>query len=61
MLLLMNDGKTYRGISNFIGCSERTVVHWCVHGDLIIWNLSGDGREQGNYQKATLAYVQRYY
>lgn len=28
MLLLMNDGKTYREISNFIGCSERTVVHW---------------------------------
>ena len=58
MLLLMNDGKTYRGISNFIGCSERTVVYWCVHGDPDNLESLRDGREQGNYQKATLAYVQ---
>lgn len=58
MLLLMNDGKTYREISNFIGCSERTVVHWCVHGDPDNLESLRDGREQGNYQKVTPAYIQ---
>jgi hypothetical protein len=33
MLLLMNDGKTYQEITDFIGCSYRTVAYWCVHGD----------------------------
>lgn len=26
MLLLMNDGKIYQEISNFLGCSSRTVA-----------------------------------
>src|SRR4028118_328548 len=56
MLLLMNDGKTYREISDFIGCSERTVVYWCVHGDPDNLESLRDGREQGNYQKATSVY-----
>ncbi|MGV0027164.1 helix-turn-helix domain-containing protein [Phormidesmis priestleyi] len=30
MLLLRNDGKTYEAISAFIGCSYRSVAHWCV-------------------------------
>lgn len=58
MLLLMNDGKTYREISKFIGRSERTVVYWCVHGDPDNLESLRDGREQGNYQKATPAYIQ---
>ncbi len=58
MLLLMNDGKTYREISKFIGCSERTVVYWCVHGDPDNLESLRDGREQGNHQKATPAYIQ---
>jgi Transposase and inactivated derivatives len=58
MLLLMNDGKTYREISDFIGCSERTVVYWCVQGDPDNLESLRDGREQGNYQKATLIYIQ---
>jgi len=33
MLLLMNEGKTYEQIASFIGCSQRTVAYWCVHGD----------------------------
>jgi len=32
MLLLRNDGKTYEEIVNFIGCSYRSVAHWCVAG-----------------------------
>ena len=58
MLLLMNDGKTYREISDFIGCSERTVVYWCVQGDPDNLESLRDGREQGNYQKATSVYIQ---
>lgn len=58
MLLLMNDGKTYREIGDFIGCSERTVVYWCVHGDPDNLESVRDGREQGNYQKATSVYIQ---
>ena len=33
MLLLMNDGKTYAEITEFIGCSYRSVAYWCRHGD----------------------------
>ena len=58
MLLLMNDGKTYREISDFIGCSERRVVYWCVQGDPDNLESLQDGREQGNYQKATPIYIQ---
>ena len=30
MLLLMNEGKTYKQIASFLGCSQRTVAYWCV-------------------------------
>jgi len=33
MLLLMNDGKTYQEISDWLGCSYRSVAYWYVHGD----------------------------
>jgi hypothetical protein len=33
MFLLLNDGKTQTEISDFIGCSLKTVAYWCVHGD----------------------------
>jgi len=58
MLLLMNDGKTYDQIAEFIGCSRRTVAYWCGHGDPE--NLEGlrDGRSQGNHRKATQTYIQ---
>jgi transposase len=29
----LNDGKKQREISEFIGCSLKTVAYWCVHGD----------------------------
>lgn len=58
MLLLMNDGKTYREISDFIGCSERTVVYWCVHADPDNLESFRDGRERGNYQKVTPVYIE---
>ena len=30
ILLLMNDGKTYGEISDFLGCAYRSVAYWCV-------------------------------
>lgn len=33
MLLLLNDGKTYQQISEFLGCSYRSVAYWCVQGE----------------------------
>lgn len=58
MLLLMNDGKTYQQISNFLGCSPRTVVYWCVHGDPDNLETLIDKRSKGNYHKASEAYMQ---
>lgn len=52
MLLLMNDGKTYQEIADFIGC-ERRVAHWCVHGDADDLDSLIDQRTKGNYTKAT--------
>lgn len=34
MLFLLNDGKIYFEIFEFIGCFYRIVVYWCVYGDL---------------------------
>lgn len=58
MLLLMNDGKTYEEIAAFIGCSRRTVVYWCVHGDPDNLESLQDRRKVGNYRKATPAYIE---
>ena len=57
MLLLMNDGKTYQEISNFLGCSYRTVAYWCAHGNPDDLETLRDGREKGNYHKATEEYI----
>ncbi len=58
MLLLMNDGKTYDQIAEFLGCSKRTVAHWCNRGEPENLASLRDGREQGNHRKATEAYIQ---
>ncbi len=58
MLLLMNDGKTYREISGFLGCSERKVVHWCVNAEPDDLDALKDGREKGNHRKADESYIQ---
>ena len=57
ILLLMDDGKTYQEISNFLGCGYRTVAYWCVHGDPDNLESLDDGRKKGNYQKATNQYI----
>jgi DNA-directed RNA polymerase specialized sigma24 family protein len=33
ILLLMNEGKTYQEIANFLEISYPTVAYWAVHGD----------------------------
>ena len=58
MLLLLNDGKTYQEIAGFLGCSQRRVAYWCVHGDPANLESLEDGRKQGNYKKATDNYIQ---
>ncbi|MEL7035059.1 MAG: IS630 family transposase [Cyanobacteria bacterium J06592_8] len=57
ILLLMDDGKTYQEISEFLGCGYRTVAYWCVHGDPDHLESLKDGREKGNYRKATTEYI----
>lgn len=57
MLLLMNDGKTYQEITEWLGCSYRSVAYWCVHGDPDNLESLNDGRKQGNYRKATDEYI----
>ena len=57
MVLLRNDGKTYEEIVGFIGCSYRSVAHWCIHGDPDDLESFKDGRAQGNYRKATPEYI----
>ncbi len=58
MLLLMNSGKTYREISEFLGCGLRTVIYWCVHEDPDNIESLKDKPQKGNNTKATDKYVQ---
>ncbi|OUL32856.1 hypothetical protein BV372_18195, partial [Nostoc sp. T09] len=58
MLLLMNDGTPYQEISEFLGCSYRSVAYWCVHGDPDNLESLKDNRSQGNYHKATKEYIE---
>ncbi len=53
MLLLMNDGKTEQKISEFVGCSYRSVAYWCVQVEPDNLDSLRDKREKGNYRKAT--------
>jgi transposase len=59
MLLLRHDGKTYQEISAFIGCSYRSVAHWCVRGNPDDLESLKDERRHGNYRKATPEYIEQ--
>lgn len=56
ILLLMNDGKTYQEISNFLDISYPTVAYWAVHGDPDNLKSFLDGRREGNFRKVTQEY-----
>jgi len=58
ILLLMNDGKTYQEISEFLEISYPTVAYWAVHGDPDNLESLKDGREKGNFHKVTQEYVE---
>ncbi len=57
MLLLMNDGKTYAEITNFLGCSYRNVAYWCCHGDPDNLESLKDQRKKGKKRKVTPQYI----
>ena len=57
ILLLLNDGKTYKEISNFLELSYPTVAYWVIHGDPDNLESFKDGRSQGNFKKATKEYI----
>ncbi len=58
MLLLLNDGKTYQEIADFLGVSLRRVAYWCVHGDPDNLATLEDGRKKSNFKKATQEYIE---
>lgn len=57
ILLLQNDGKTQREISDFIGCSPRTVAYWCMHGDPDNLDSLQNQRDRKSHRKATSEYI----
>lgn len=59
MFLLLNEGKTYGQIADFLGCSRRTVAYWCVHGDPSNLESLEDSRKQGKHRKATEEYIEK--
>ena len=50
MLLLLNEGKTYQEIADFLGCSHRRVAYWCFHGEPANLEELQDRRKKVNYQ-----------
>ena len=59
ILLLMNDGKTYEEISDFLEISYPTVAYWAMEGDPDNSESFKDGRAEGNYRKTTEKYVEK--
>ena len=56
IFLLENDGKNYQEIANFLGCSQKTVAYWAVHGSPNNLETLQDKRVGGNNRKATDEY-----
>ncbi|WP_013334730.1 IS630 family transposase [Gloeothece verrucosa] len=57
IILLMDDGKTYHEISQFLGIAYRTVAYWAIHGDPDNLESFIDKRNQGNFKKVTDEYI----
>ena len=56
ILLLINDGKTYQEISEFMEIAYTTVAYWSVHGDPDQLDSFLDKRSPGKFRKATPEY-----
>jgi hypothetical protein len=52
ILLLINDGKTYREISEFMEIAYTTVAYWSVHGDPDNLDSFLDKRSQEIFEKS---------
>jgi hypothetical protein len=57
ILLLLNDGKTQLEIADFLGCGQKKVSYWCVHGEPDNLDSLKDLRMKGNHKKATEEYI----
>jgi transposase len=58
ILLLLNDGRTQVNIAEFLGCGQKKVSYWCVHGDPDNLESLKDQRMKGNHRKATEEYIE---
>jgi len=58
ILLLINDGKTYREISEFMEIAYTKVAYWSVQGDPDNLDSFLDKRSPGNFRKVTPEYEQ---
>ena len=59
ILLLINDGKTYRLISEFMEIAYTTLAYWSVHGDPDkLESFLVDKRSPENFRKVTPEYEQ---
>src|SRR6476469_6558370 len=56
ILLIINDGKTYREISEFMEIAYTTVAYWSVHGDPDNLESLLDKRSTRNFHKVTTEY-----
>jgi transposase len=59
ILLLMNEGRTQTEIAELIGCSQRTVAYWCVHGDPDKIESLEDGRRKREQRKVNPDYLNK--
>jgi len=53
IFLLINKGKTYRQISEFMEIAYTTVAYWSVHNDPDNLDSFLDKRSPGNFRKVT--------
>jgi len=58
ILLLINDGKTYREMSDFMEIDYTTLAYWSVYGDPDNLDSFLDKRSPGNFRKVTPEYEQ---
>jgi transposase len=59
ILLLMNEGRTQEEIAELIGCAQRTVAYWCVHGDPDNIESLEDRTRKREHRKVNQAYIEK--
>ncbi|MCP2731168.1 helix-turn-helix domain-containing protein [Limnofasciculus baicalensis] len=56
IILLINDGKNYQKVSEFLDIAYTTVAYWSVHGAPDNIKSFTDERSQGSFRKVTPEY-----